>query len=158
MEIARTFDALLASARAGHAFATWWCLADPTDQEVARAYFRAYLPFYRGNTEGEYSDTSSRLLHAPRPNSPKATEVSCNAIGKALLDHLGLGWTAQRTGWSGTEETGGRDHADNIYLSESARTPSGAALSMPTGTHCLIGRDSSPSRMTKLYGHGATII
>jgi hypothetical protein len=98
MEVAQTFDALRASARSGQTFPRWWCLSDPTEQEQARAYCQAYQPYYRHNTDGSTLTRQVLCFTLPQPGSQVASVASCNSIGFALLNLLGLGWTAKRTG------------------------------------------------------------
>lgn len=98
MDIAQTFDALRASARSGQVFPGWLCLSDETELAQARAYCQAYAPFWRHNTDGSTLTRQVVRFVLPQPRSQHVTEASCNAIGFALLDQLGLGWTAKRTG------------------------------------------------------------
>lgn len=98
MDVARTFDALRASARSGQTFPRWWCLDDKDQQEQAHAYSMKYTPFWRHNTDGSTLTRQVVCFSLPQPKSQSVTEASCNALGFALLDQLGQGWTAKRTG------------------------------------------------------------
>lgn len=103
MDVARTFDALRASARSDQEFPRWWCLSDSTEQEQARAYCQAYIPYYRGYTGGSMLTRQVISFTLPPPRSPNGTEASCNALGFALMDQLGQGWSAKHTGISDKE-------------------------------------------------------
>ena len=98
MDSIKTFDALRATARSGETFPRWWCLSDDAEQEQARAYCRQYEPYFRHNTDGATLTLQVVGFTLPHPRSQAVTEASCNAIGFSLLDQLGQGWTAKRTG------------------------------------------------------------
>jgi hypothetical protein len=98
MDVVQTFDALCASARSGQTFPRWWCLSDATEIAQVRAYCQAYAPFWRHNTNGSTLTRQVLGFTLPQPRSQDISIASCNAIGFSLLDQLGQGWTAQRTG------------------------------------------------------------
>src|SRR5437660_2457973 len=104
MDVTPTFDALRASARSGQLFPQWWCLSDPIEQEQARAYCQAYTPFWRHNTDGSTLTHQVVRFTLPQPRSQDISIASCNAIGKSLMDQLGQGWTAERTGIADKEK------------------------------------------------------
>src|SRR5437899_1488561 len=104
MDVAQTFDALRASARSGQVIPLWWCLSDATELAQARAYCQAYTPFWRHDTWGSALTRQVVRFTLPQPRSQQETEASSNAIGFALLDQLGLGWTGKRTGVGDKEE------------------------------------------------------
>ena len=101
-DIASTFDALRGAARSGQTFPRWWCLAD--SEEQARAYCQAYTPFWRHTTDGSTLTHQVVKFTLPHPKSPRVTEASCNALGLALLEQLGVGWTAKRPGIADKEK------------------------------------------------------
>jgi hypothetical protein len=104
MDVARTFDALCASARSGQVIPCWWCLSDATELAQARAYCQTYQPFWRHDTWGSALTRQVVRFTLPQPSNQHVTEASCNAIGFALLAQMGLGWTGKRTGIGDKEE------------------------------------------------------
>jgi hypothetical protein len=104
MDVAQLFDALRASARHSQAFPQWRCLSDLAELAQARSYCQAYTPFYRHDTWGTSLTRQVVCFTLQEPKSQQVTEASCNAIGKSLLDQLGFGWTAERTGIADKEQ------------------------------------------------------